>query len=243
MLLRDIDLDLPYIKNNKYIDELISSGIAEDAAIKQDYQTNWKWRRWHFGNETRCIAEFYLRLLGKFETKETKKITINCVQRLRTNEVDTRAGFTEVEVEFSYDKYLNSNSLEKKKMILDKLFEGIGKIASVYGWDMSILEQVYLSIKENNYDNEYVWRKKASPSRKYIAEIVCQHNLDKYVIKMNIIDTKTSTLVKSELLKTETPHPILYISHLGNLKWESNNEAMLISRHSKKQWRVYVDTN
>lgn len=241
MLLSDIALDMPYIKNNKYVNELISMGMVEEEAIKQDYQTNWKWKRWHFGNETRCIADFYLRLLGKFETKETKKITIKCVEKANTNEVDTRAGFTEVEVEFDYETYINSNSCEKKKMISDKLFEGIVKIASVYGWDMSIFKQVYLSIIENNYNNEYIWKKKASPSRKYIAEILCQHDVDQYVIKMNIKHRNTSIIVKSELLKTETPHPILYVSHLGNLKWESNNEAILNSKHSKKKWRVNVE--
>lgn len=63
LLLKDIDLDLPYYENKTSIKELINKrNIQEKDAILLDYKMNWKEKRMNFRDEIRCIADLYLHL-------------------------------------------------------------------------------------------------------------------------------------------------------------------------------------
>lgn len=242
MLLKYIDLDLPYNENKVFIKELIKKDNIEEAdAIVIDYQENWKWKRMNFRDEVRCIAEMYIYNLGKFETKETKKVIIHCVTEISTHEVKTCDGFTEIEVELDFHTYSQLSNEDKKKLILEKLYEGVTKVAQYYQWNLDLFKDAYHSIVEKHYKNEYVWKKKSSPSRKYTAEIFCQHEIDKYVIKMNIKTSDTDELIKSEILITERPNEFAFVKHLGNLKWESNTKVVLLNKSRTNQWLVCID--
>jgi hypothetical protein len=114
VLLRDIDLDLPYKENKTFIEELINNqGMEEIDATPLDYDMNWRDKRINFRDEMRCIVGLYLHYLGKFRTQETKKIIINCVEKINSNKIHTFDGFTEVEVEFDYGAYKKLDN-EKK---------------------------------------------------------------------------------------------------------------------------------
>jgi hypothetical protein len=134
LILRDIDLDLPYKENKPFIEEVINKqGMEEKDAIRFDYEKNWKEKRIKFRDEIRCIADLYLHHLGKFQTNETKKVMINCVERISSEEVkSTSDGFTDVEVEFDYSAYEKLDNEVKKKFILEKLYEGVLKVAKVF---------------------------------------------------------------------------------------------------------------
>jgi hypothetical protein len=242
VILRDIDLDLPYKENKNCIEELINKqGMEEKDAIRLDYELNWQKKRMRFRDEMRCIVGLYLRYLDKFQTQETKKIIINCVEKINSNKIHTFDGFTEVEVEFDYGAYKKLANEEKKKFLLEKLYEGVIKVAETYEWDTPILKMAYQSVIESNYKNEYVWKQKASPSRKYTAELFCQHEIDKYVVTMIIKTRDTNELVKSEILFIERPHELAFVQHLGNLKWFSNTEVKLLNKHNKKYWQVCIE--
>jgi hypothetical protein len=57
-----------------------------------------------------------------------------------------------------------------------------------------------------------------------------------------IIKTRdTNELVKSEILFIERPHELAFVQHLGNLKWISNTEVVLLSKYNKKKkWLVSI---
>jgi hypothetical protein len=242
LLLKDIDLDLPYKKNNALIEELVNKqNMQEKDAIRLDYEMNWKEKRMNFRDEIRCIADLYLHHLGKFQTQETKKIMINCVERIHNDEIQNCDGFSEVEVRFDLRTYSECKKEEKKKFILEKLYEGVLKVGEAYKWEMPILQQAYQSVIESNYKNEYVWKQKVSPSRKYTAEIFCQHEVDKYGVTMNIKVRNTDEIVKSELLIVERPNEFAFVKHLGNLKWISNTEVILSNKNKTKQWLVCIE--
>ncbi|MEH7248263.1 hypothetical protein V7114_15915 [Neobacillus niacini] len=244
LILRDIDLDLPYKENKPFIEEVINKqGMEEKDAIRFDYEKNWKEKRIKFRDEIRCIADLYLHHLGKFQTNETKKVMINCVERISSEEVkSTSDGFTDVEVEFDYSAYEKLDNEVKKKLILEKLYEGVLKVAEVFEWDMPLLNRTYQSVIESNYKNEYIWKQKTSPSKKYTAEIFCQHEIDKYVVTMIIKKKHTNELVKNEILFIERPHELVFVQHLGNLKWISNTEVILLNKYNKKKkWQVCIE--
>ncbi|MBT2739078.1 hypothetical protein [Bacillus sp. ISL-7] len=242
LLLRDIDLDLPYKENKAFIEELINNqALQENDAIRLDYEMNWKKKRINFRDEIRCIADLYLHHLGKYLTQETKKIMINCVERINSNKIQTCDGFTEIEVEFDFRTYTKCEKEEKKKFVLEKLYEGVLKVAETYEWEVPMLKQAYQNVIESNYKNEYVWKQKASPSRKYTAEIFCQHEIDKYTVTMNIKSRDTNESVKSEILFIERPNGFAFVKHLGDLKWISNTEVILLNKNKTKKWLVCIE--
>lgn len=240
MLLREIDLDMPFVKNEGFIKNLIlNEGMEKQAAIECYYDTNWKKKRMVFRNEMRCIAAMYMRILGRFETLETRKIIINCVQACKQElPITTVDGFSEVEVEVDLSGYFSLKNEQKKKFLLEKLHEGMLKTALHYHWQSERFNYVYLKMVEDQLDNVYIWTKKSSPSRKYQAEIHCRHDLDVFEISLTIISNGDSRVVKKEVLIQEVPNEFLFVPHLGRLSWVSESELCFFNRSGSRKIAV-----
>lgn len=134
MYLRDIGLYLEYQENKEYIDEVIlTQKLTKEEATRQDYRENCKDFHVLFGDQVRCVARLYTDLLGKFKTEETQKINIFCVTDLdKLKSVPkTALGFTEVYVLIDLETYWNLSNIEKKKVILEKINEGILQVANI----------------------------------------------------------------------------------------------------------------
>ncbi|QEY21663.1 hypothetical protein D0S48_13835 [Psychrobacillus sp. AK 1817] len=242
MYLRDIGLDLPYQKNYEYIHNMMSNhNLTEEEAVRLDFEKNWKENKVKFGDEVRCIAALYLDLLGNFKTEKTKKIMIRCVTDLAMHSIvpKTTEGFTEVYVLLDFNCYREFSNIEKKKVILEKINEGILLIANEFSWDISLFNRVSKEIIDRNYVNEFSLKQKSSPDRKHKAEIFCQHDIDFITISMIIRERKSNEMIKSELLFKDRPHELSFVQKLGELKWISNREVTLTQRYNlRKKWTV-----
>ena len=117
--------------------------------------------------------------------------------------------------------------MEKKKVVLGKINEGIIQVANHYSWDISPFNRVSKEIMDRNYVNEYLLKPKSSPDRKHKAEIFCQHDIDFITISMIIRERKSNEMRKSELLFKDRPHELSFVQKLGDLKWISNREVTL----------------
>jgi len=245
MYLRDIDLDLPYQENYDYINKMmLTQNLSKEEAIRLDYENNWKETRIMFRDQVRCIAGLYLNLLGKFSTEKTNKIMISCITDLETVNVGpkTMEGFTEVFVLLDLNCYWKFSNLEKKKVILEKINEGILLIANEFSWDISAFNQVTKEIIERDYVNEFSLKQKSSPDRKHKAEIFCQHEIDFINISMIIRERKSNEIIKNELLFKDRPHELSFVQKLGELKWISNSEITLTHKYKlRKKWTVKMD--
>lgn len=239
MFINEIDLDLPYKQNSEYIQKyiLLHNNSKEDAIFK-DYEENWKQKRLLFRDEVRCIAEMYTYHLGKFETNNIKKVMINCVSLIENHEIVIIDGTVEVEVDFDIYTYLRLSNSEKKKVILNKIQVGILKVASKFHWESSLFQSVYNIICEKNYKNEYIWRKKYSPSRRYVGITFCIHDINTFEIFLIIKDKTTEVVLKKELIIRERPNEFAFVRHLGNLRWISENEVVLINKNKNKKWSI-----
>ncbi len=79
-ILRGFDFDLPQQKNESYILDIKKKLELDDAAaIKSDYEMNWKIKRDTFRLQTRCMTALYERFLEKYYTVNFWKILIECV--------------------------------------------------------------------------------------------------------------------------------------------------------------------
>jgi hypothetical protein len=239
ILLRDIDLDFPYVKEVGDIQRIMDKhSITEAEAIRFDYEYNWKQKRILFRDQVRCIASLYTYLLGRFPTESTRKLIINCMEQSADELHTTRDGYTEVSVELDMDSYFLLSNYEKKKLILEKIQEGVMIVGEKYSWDQEIFNKIAAEIHDRNYVNEYVWKQRFSPDRKVKAELLCEHDLDHFTGTLNIKHGKTGELIKTKKILKERPHELIFTQYLGELTWSSDRTVVITYRGKKSKWLV-----
>lgn len=242
MILREFDLDLLYIENETFVDDLIRGGMSRKDAIHKDYQENWKWKRAQFRLENRCITSMFGRLFKElFEPFKTdcQKLEVECVsgeisQRIKAGNICS------VQVRFNYPEYILEDGKQKKKMALELLFQGIRRVSLAKGWDLALFERIRDKIINSNYDNHWLWAKQvSSPNRKYKAQVYIEHepkSIDLYMI----VSEKTGR-IKKTFITSEIPDEYFYTDLLGKVKWTSNEQVVLESKGGDKIFPVNIN--
>ncbi|MGF7036580.1 hypothetical protein J2T17_007654 [Paenibacillus mucilaginosus] len=231
MLLKEFDLDLPYL-----VDTEINSGDA----TKKDYEENWKEKRISFRRETRCISALYERFLQKYKTVDTWKVLIECVKEVSDPRVRTALGVTTTQVPFDYDFYIKCGESEKKKYILELLRVGIEKIIKDKNWDPSLFLEAYTKIIDVNYLNEWIFKKPVkSPTKEYLAYVYCEHKITAFVISIIICDKDKNILLQKTVIE-EIPDEFFFNEHLGKLVWSSPHKVSLINKEGTQSWSITI---
>lgn len=83
MKLKEFELDCPYVRDEKFIYQLLKQGYDYENAVKFDYKQNFQTKRIAFRNQTRCITSMVERLCGEIITDDYWKITVNCIKAAR----------------------------------------------------------------------------------------------------------------------------------------------------------------
>ncbi|MGV2942481.1 hypothetical protein AB5I83_23240 [Mesobacillus sp. LC4] len=232
-------MDLPYIEKDEDIKRVMARhSLTETEAIRFDYEENWKQKRMLFRDQVRCIAGLYTFLLGRFPNDRTKKIMINCMESPSDGVQTTTDGFTEVSVKLALDSYFSLSDFDKKTLILEKIDEGIIKVANEFSWEQNVFNRISAEIKDRNYINEYVWTQKSSPDRKYMAAMFCTHDIDYFNAMLKIRDKKSGELIKSKNVLEERPHELIFTQYLGDLRWISDRTVAITYRGRKTKWLV-----
>lgn len=196
-----------------------------------------------FNNQIRCIAALYERLFRKYKFKNEVcwKILIECTNDLsEQNKKLVKSNVYEVYTHFDVKHFFTLSDCEKKKLILETLQEGVRLVIEEENWDSYIFEEVYEEIIKLDYQNNYIYdRPKASPTRKYKAEIFCEHTVHSFDISI-IIRDKTGLELKREKIKSEVPDEWEFVKHLGQLRWISHEEVAIINKTGKPKWIVQL---
>lgn len=229
MYLRAIQLDLPYRERPEALRKIIEqNNCTYEEAIKIDYDSNWimGFRR-RFDLESRCIVSMFLRLLGKYKTKDCCKIVIDCVEKAIQTDYSCWMGICLVHHELDYIDFFPKGNQEKKQIIFQIIKESIYNIAKERSWDLTPLQDAFNKIEELDYNNSWVFGKKVkSPSKLYTAELYIEHKIEKIDI-FAVIRNKKDEIVEKKLIITEAPTEWVYTQYLGKLVWDSDTEIHL----------------
>lgn len=133
MKLSDIELDLPYQKNEKFISSIQESKTIEyQEALKMDYELNWKKKRREFQLMTRCMTSMVERIMSPIITEDCWKILIECVSDKENQGYKNLLGGYVVQVKVSLDVFYSADNHDKKKMIIGIVLNGIKKYQIVF---------------------------------------------------------------------------------------------------------------
>jgi hypothetical protein len=199
---------------------------------------------WRFFHETRAIVSFYSRLLPKLHAKEDKGIQIYCIESLELEkQIDTFKHiifdyfpvYVEADVEAFFS--LTSDS-ERKKRTLEIVHEGMKKAAQEFNWDLHVLEDIYNTIKQADYENIFLLLKKSSPNKKYVCNIKCHHEVSSIDVYLEI-KKRNGTVVNSEkLFSLENTDEEDLFSDYGILQWKLNHKVEFADKDYKKVYRL-----
>ncbi|KPU43270.1 hypothetical protein OXPF_31640 [Oxobacter pfennigii] len=229
MYLRYLQLDLPYRENPETLKSVMTQhNCTYEDAIRIDYEENWmKSIRRRFELETRCIASMFIRLLGKYKTKDCSKICISCVEKVTRANYDTCMGICLVEYKLDYVDFFSKNDYEKKKIIFQIIKESISNIAKEKSWELIPLQEVFNKMEELSYNNFWTFGKKAkSPDKLYTAELYIEHKIGT-IDFFAVIRNNQDEIVEKKLIISEIPSEYAYTQHLGKLVWVSDTEIHL----------------
>ena len=243
MRLVEFDLDLDYVANEENIALIMKkSGCERNEATRQDYEINWKGKRRDFSSQTRCMTAFFSRLLGGINTEDCKKLLVRCVPEVYgKNVITTSDGFCDVQIQFDYDSFMLLDNFAKKKATLELLMKGIRLVAEDKNWDMKPFESTYVKIVSARYINEWTWQKSAkSPNNKNVAHILLQHEVSEINIFIIVSDKSGNEILRKKVM-SELPDEWYYARHLGEIKWVSNSEIVLVDKKKDTEWLVNME--
>ncbi|HDR4882951.1 TPA: hypothetical protein QCR18_002176 [Bacillus cereus] len=243
MILRDIKFVLEF-NPNKYISEIRKvmkeKKLNEEQATQFYYKEEFQDKAVQIRDESRCISGLYISCLGKYHTSETKEIIIHLVDELSEASLINVDGFIEIQIIFNLEQYISLTNHQKNQILLNIIQRATKSVGDIFEWEYQPFQEAYNKVIEKNYENNYVWKKKVSPGRKYIAEVFCMHEINEYLIYMIVKDYRDKNELKRELLHRVSPHEFMFVPYLGDLKWLSNDSVALIGENPRRQWAVNV---
>ncbi|MCM3172347.1 hypothetical protein [Paenibacillus sp. MER 99-2] len=240
--LKEFICDLPYIINDANIESIMKIQKCDyNEATKIDYELNWKWKRRSFHLQTRCITAMYERLFGKYKTKDCRKVIIECVEHITDKKVVKDSDVCSVPIQFSLSEFSAKSELEKKKATLRLLMSGIEELAVNKNWVVEPFKEVALQIEELGYVNEWIWKKNLkSPNKKYNAKVICHHHVESMDIYISV-SQRDGKQVLLEKVVSDQPDEFAYARHLGELKWLSDYELVLINKAGNEKLLVTIE--
>lgn len=227
MILKEFDLDLPYV-----------------GSSKEDYELNWKSRRMQFRDEARCVASMFERLFKpyKFKTLYTWKILIECYNDISLiRNLNISSDIYTIAIKFDVIGYFGSDNNRKKQIIFDSLKEGLETLLKIeLDWDRMPFEEVLKTMQEKELLNTYLWGKTTNSSRTYSAALSCEHEIDGLTINLIVYNKKQGIIYHKHIL-TEKPNEWDYTQHFGTLYWESKNEIVLKNKQGIELIRKAIE--
>lgn len=233
MILREIEMDLPYQKNNKYIQQIQEiEGVEYKEAIRKDYEVNWKEKRRAFQLMTRCMTSMIERIMLPTHTENCWKIIFECVSTGGDEGYKNLLGVYVIQVPLSVTEFYNSSQMDKKKLVINKILEGLDRVSNQLPFDTNNIKKACAQIQEREYINEWIWNKSLKVNDK-IVQVKIQHEVDVVKIYM-IMSNKNHTGFEEMLLIDTIPDERKYGVYLGDLKRISEKEVALISKNGEK---------
>ena len=221
MLLKEIEMDLPYVR------DLDPEGLSADE-IRSDYELNWKEKRRQFQLMTRCMTSMIERIIPRITTEDCWKILIECVQKPSRKDVLNLLGVYSVQVPFDINKFWEMNSSEKKKYVVARIREAVRLVAQSSSFEAEAIEKACKKVEEANYVNEWYWSQPVKCKQRSV-QVKVLHEVEHVTISLVFKDS-INNISKEKMLVSDIPDERVYNKYFGKLEWISDETAQLSTK-------------
>ncbi len=129
------------------------------------------------------------------------------------------------------NNYFLLDNYERKKKILNFVYESMLFLAKHFAWQTEQLTKAYQTTLDQRIENDFWFGKlKSSPNRKYKAGILCKYGLQEFKIYAVVLN-KQEIEIERKLLTSTKPSEYDFVDLLGKTKWDKNE----FSLYGKKQ--------
>lgn len=182
--------------------------------------------------ETKCVTLLVERLMTKKVKTEFWKVTVNCC-KCPSEPVLVVGGVCNVYVQFDYDEYVQASSLQKKKLALKALMDGLEKTAQIYPEvEIADFHEICKKIEEVNYINSWEWKRAYRRDRKYYAVTRAHVKPEAFEMDIELYSKNGELLCKKNIVQRSTEER-LFDRHFGRVKWNSPTEVWLYNKGGK----------
>lgn len=227
MILKDIDMDLPYV-----IDE--SKSLLTQEETRKDYDLNWKWKRHEFNLANRCMMAMISRLMPRMKTENFWGITIECVEKSPKDRYLIVGGVCEVQVLFDLSRFYTMTDIEKKKYAIEKAREAMNKLTPLI--DVSGILKACDKVAEAGYENIWYWKKSKKTSKKrrsLSVQLKVVHEIDFIHFYMVFNDSKTGK-TEEHFIARDKPSEWIFNKYFGTVEWIDDKTARLTTKDGKQ---------
>lgn len=229
MLLKEIELDLPYIKDEARITQIqLEAKLDYDEAIKKDYALNWREKRRTFQLQTKCMTSMIERLMPKITTKDCWKIIIECVENANQDEFKNLLGVYVVQVEFDFHYFCQLDSEAKKVYVVSKITDSLNNLIRLVDFNIDAIVNTCIGIQEKKYINKWVAGKPVKNKCGY-AQIQVSHEINEVILSILFMDLDMN-IIKNVPFIVTLPDERSYSQYLGKLMWNSEREIVVVTK-------------
>jgi hypothetical protein len=192
--------------------------------------------RHEFRLRTRCVTALYERCFPGLVVDQAWKILVECVDPVKGTDIRDLLGVLVTEAYFSWATWEHAAPLDRKKMALATLQDGVRRVAAEKGWPVSPFEEAFESVVARGYVNEFTWpdKPKTSPDRRHKAWLFNIHDMDVFRSWLVIAD-KSGREVARELAFEVAPSEFQFAPKMGKLLWTSNDRVSLVGKRDAKE--------
>ncbi len=217
MKIKEIEMDLPYVKNEENIKEIQrKENLEHNEAIKRDYELNWKEKRRKFQLMTRCMTSMIERVLLPISTSDCWKIVIECVESSPENGYKNLLGVYTIQIIMNVEEFFQLNDNEKKRIVINKILECTNILSHIAKINLAGIEKACNEIITLNYNNEWYW-KKPMKSKQGFVQIRLHHEVKELSIYMVFWDLYCNIIKQTHIVST-LPDERVYSRYLGKLE-------------------------
>ena len=190
--------------------------------------------RHEFRLQTRCITRLYERCFPGLTVDKAWKVLVECVERVHQPETRDLLGVFVTQVPFDWEGWQRATPLERRKMALASLQEGVRRVVAEKRWPSAPFEEACEGVVARGYINESRTAPKASPDRRHKACLFCVHDMDMFRAWL-VISDKSGTEVAREPAFDVEPSDHAFDAKMGKLEWRSNDRVVLLGKRDGQE--------
>ncbi len=145
---------------------------------------------------------------------------------------------------FDFAHYDSLSKFERRKLLLETLYESITLICKELHYDLTPFTAAYEKVKELNYQNQFICNKLTlSPNKKYKAGIQIEVNEEVADISTVYFDSKTMQLYKQVNILNTIPHYMYMYELINKGSWIDGETYTVTDKSNQVQFVTSLKSN
>ncbi|MGE8512502.1 MAG: hypothetical protein ACN6N7_07370 [Chryseobacterium culicis] len=198
-----------------------------------------------FAPESWAVAELYWSYLREYSTPNVQKVNIfisDDFEDSLTEQMQVK-GFKEAFINFDFAKYFSLDKLEKKRMQLEAIHNGMMQIADAEKWEKQPLIDAYNNCLEKNLEYQFfVGTAKSSPDKKHKINFWCNWDIDIFEVYSVLYDKNNNEIERKKIIE-KSPYDGEFI-YYAKWKWLDNTKVLLEDKYkygNNEKWEITID--